>query len=262
MIQAVSTTSANFGTGQRPRLSASPHENFDSASQIGVYPVSLTRAVPSFISRGRNRNNGIRHEPYSTAHPQNTSVSSDEQRLFTNPNEAETSAPLNRPLESVDISNNLILNKNIKVEAASELEESGTHEQSQKSSAGQLETSEYSSDSEFTKSHTVDSVISNTTGIPSEQFKSEPIVTSNLVAVADIGILPVLVTEKDPNVNIKVEAVTEDEMDLEIIGIEPGQLSQSSQALEPQTGNRNGTEQTEAIGSQLSQNDGKLIVHL
>ena len=266
MIQTASTTPANFRTRRRPRLStsphenyvsASPHENFDSASQIGVHPVSLRR-VGSIISRGRNRSTGIRHEPYTTV--RNTSLSSDEQRPFTNPDQTEISVPL-KLLESVDKSNSLSLNKNIKIEASGELDVSGTDELPQKSPSGQVETSEYSSDSEFTKSHNVDSVISNATGIPSEQFKSEPNATSNSVAVAATGILPALAPEKDANVTVKVEPVTEDEMDLEIIGVEPGQLSQNIQAWVPQAGNQSGAEETEAVGNQLGQNDGKLIIH-
>ena len=161
----------------------------------------------------------------------------------------------------MDKSNSLSLNKNIKIEASGELDVSGTDELPQKSPSGQVETSEYSSDSEFTKSHNVDSVISNATGIPSEQFKSEPNATSNSVAVAATGILPALAPEKDANVSVKVEPVTEDEMDLEIIGVEPGQLSQNIQAWVPQAGNQSGAEETEAMGSQLGQNDGKLIIH-
>ena len=67
----------------------------------------------------------------------------------------------------------------------------------------------------------LDSDLSNLTGIPghaAEMDTAEPKSVASDEQTMD---------EMDPNVNIKVEAITESELDLEITGVEPGQMPQS-----------------------------------
>ena len=54
----------------------------------------------------------------------------------------------------------------------------------------------------------------------------------------------------DPNVNIKVEAITESDLDLEITGIEPGQMAQPDYGLMPNLQTRMGYDPSSSGGAQ------------
>ena len=67
----------------------------------------------------------------------------------------------------------------------------------------------------------LDSDLSNLTGIPGHAAEMDTAEPKSVASDEQT------INEMDPNVNIKVEAITESELDLEITGVEPGQMPQS-----------------------------------
>ena len=83
----------------------------------------------------------------------------------------------------------------------------------------------------------LDSDLSNLTGIPSESAKTDTS-TSDSASV-------------DPNVSVKLEAITESELDdLEITGVEPGQMALPDYGLMPNVQNRMGFGPSTSGGAQ------------
>ena len=89
----------------------------------------------------------------------------------------------------------------------------------------------------------LDSDLSNLTGIPTETSKmdtSESKTPGNEAGTSEV----------DPNVNVKIEAITESELDLEITGVEPGQMAQSDNSWMPNVQTRMGYGPSTSTGAQ------------
>ena len=260
----------------------SPH----SQSPRGVHPISLTRASPQSVPRGGASN--VRHEPYPGARPRKPlnfdpqshkrlSQSSSSMRLPTEPGSAQ----------KININPNQV----IKIEAMDEDEENTEKSQTEETksvdsgkgdsgtslpgtdpTAGESPSSQTampptptnsiqspaarddgseSSSSTITNEPTevkysdtlppgglsLDSDLSNLTGIPPETAKTDTS-TSDSASV-------------DPNVSVKLEAITESELDdLEITGVEPGQMALSDYGLMPNVQNRMGFGPSTSGGAQ------------
>ena len=99
----------------------------------------------------------------------------------------------------------------------------------------------------------LDSDLSNLTGIPGESVKMD---TSESKTSAGASDDQTGTEEMDPNVNIKVEAITESELDLEITGVEPGQMAQSDNWV-PNVQTRMGYGPSTSTGAQGDLADGQ-----
>ena len=239
------TTPTRFVPGSRPRFSPSRVQT--SPRQIsprGVHPVSLTRASP--------RGGGVRHEPYPGARPRKP--------LNFDPNRRPQPSSMRLP---TDPSNSA--QKPIKIEAMDEDDDNADKTQSEQpksvdsgkgDSGGEPAATDSASpapphtptdsihspavrdDGDESSSSTIvnepsevkysdtlppgglslDSDLSNLMGAPSETAKSD-------TSASDSAAI-------DPNVSVKLEAVGDDD-DLEIMGVEPGQMPQPDYGLMP-----------------------------
>ena len=244
-------TPTRFGPGPRPRFSpARVQTSPRQFSPRGVHPISLTRASP----RGGASN--VRHEPYPGPRPRKP-LNFDPRRR---PSQSPSSMKLpTDPGSAQNISTKP--NEAIKIEAMDEDEDAEKTQTSVDSGKGDSGTDPTGTDSQSpqtglpptpsdsihspairddgseSSSSTIpnepaevkysdtlppgglslDSDLSNLMGAPSDTAKSD---TSNSAAI-------------DPNVNVKIESITESELDLEITGVEPGQMAQPDYGMMP-----------------------------
>ena len=237
------TTPTRFVPGPRPRFSPSRIQTSPRQfSPRGVHPVSLTRASP----RGGASN--VRHEPYPGARPRKP--------LNFDPNRRPQPSPMRLP---TDPSNSA--QKPIKIEALDDDDsadksqtdqpnsvdsgkgDSGTEPNTAGASPSQNPSDSVHSpavrdDGDESSSSTIvnepsevkysdtlppgglslDSDLSNLMGAPSDTAKSD-------TSASDSAAI-------DPNVSVKLEAMGDDD-DLEIMGVEPGQMPQPDYGLMP-----------------------------
>ena len=283
------TTPTRYGPGPRPTFSPSRvHTSPRHFSPRGVHPVSLTRLSPQSVPRGGTSN--VRHEPYPGARPRKPlNFDPNSHKRLSQP-----SSYMSLPTETGS-AQKINIDEFIKIEAMDEdeknAEKSRTEERKSSVDSGHGESgasvpgidpnlsaspsqtalpptptdsiqspavrddgSESSSSTitnepaEVKYSDTLppgglslDSDLSNLTGISSEAAKTDTL-TSNGAAV-------------DPNVNIKVESITESELDLEITGVEPGQMAQPDYGLMPNVQTRMGYDTSTSGGAQGDMTD-------
>ena len=189
----------------------------------GVHPVGLPRASTG----SQIRSPGARHEPYTVPRPRRSlnmnlsnQSSADAQRTMTLPTNNQVIK-----IEPQDEGSNQSAgdtNNQRQLEKSSSQPSSPSNDQGSKtedvdessSSANPNEASELSfSDSQPTEGLGLDSDLSNL--ISGEQSVKTPLTGET--------------SEIDPDVNVKLESLSESDMDLEITGVEPGHSSVSSQ---------------------------------
>ena len=221
-----------------PRQHYTQNQGFSPTVKPSIHPVSLSRAS----SRGGGSTN--RHEPY----PQKQTSSFDNQVLTPSKDQSLTLP--------VGLNNNEV----IKIEALDEQEETNSGEKENVQVAGStggmaqkdsdnthdMTADSYSTsvkdmsssisvsvgESDFKETKpldmppqrelSLDSNLSNSAHFTSDEetSASKPVITTTdsqtIIASSDI----------DPSLDVKVEAITESEMELEITGVEPGHMTQ------------------------------------
>ena len=284
------TTPTRYSPGPRPRFSpsrvhTSPRQfSPQSQSHRGVHPVSLSRASPQSVSRGASN---IRHEPYPGAHPRKP-LNFDPQshkRLSQPPSSKQLPT---EPGSAKKI--NTYPNEFIKIEAMDEDEENAENSQTEerKSSvdsgqgdsgssvpgtepttrASPLQTAMPPTPTDSAQSPAVkddgsESSSSTITNETAEVKYSDTLPQGGLSLDSDLSNLTGISSATasmdssmsdsaavDPNVNIKVEAFAESELDLEITGVEPGQMTQPDYGLMPNVQNRMGCNPSTSGGAQ------------
>ena len=256
-----------------------------SLSPCGIHPVSMTRASPQSVPRGGATN--VRHEPYPGARPRKPlnfdphshkrlSQPSSSMKLPTDPGSAQKI--------------NTNLNEVIKIEAMDEdednAEKSRTEVRKSSVDSGQGDsgssvpgtdptataspsqtalppTPTDSSQSPAVKDDGSESSSSTITNEPAEVKYSDTLPPGGLSLDSDLSNLTGISSATasmdsstsdsaavDPNVNIKVEAVAESELDLEITGVEPGQMAQLDYGLMPNVQTRMGYSPSTSGGAQ------------
>ena len=250
-------TPTRYGPGPKPRFAQraqpSPRHISPQQSPRGVHPVSLTRASP----QGRGASN-VRHEPYPANRPRKGSTNFDPS--------SHTRLPAKSPMKLPTETGNP--NQVIKIEAVeddgSQGDQTSAAGQSDMENGAPGSSQFQSSSASSSPSHTAlpptptsqsvqsplvkddgsESSSSTIVNEPTEVKYSDTIPAGGLSLDSDLSNLTGIQGESakmdtaesnsgaeqemDPNVNIKVEAVTESELDdLEITGVEPGQMPQS-----------------------------------
>ena len=258
------TTPTRLGPGPRPRFTStgihtSPRQfSPQSQSPRGVHPVSLTRASPQSAGRGGNR-----HEPYPPGRPRRPNFDPQSHKR-------KTPSSMKLPTEPGSVQKvNINPNEVIKVEALEEDDGTEQSKTSERKSSTDREMAEGSADASSSQGPSTDpssspshstqspaikddgSESSSSTIInePREVKYSDTVPPEGLSLDSDLSNLTGIPTETsrmdtsdsnmaevDPNVNVKIEA--ESELDLEITGVEPGQMAQSDNSWMPnvQTG--------------------------
>ena len=244
------TTPTRYGPGPRPRFSpARVQTSPRQFSPRGVHPISLTRASP------RGGAPGVRHEPYPGARPRkplnfdpNRRPQPSSMRLPTDPTSAQKPIKIEAMDDDDDNADKSQTDQPKSVDSGkgdSGAEPTATDSQSPQTAPPHTPTdsihspairddgSENSSSSTITNEPaevkysdtlppgglSLDSDLSNLMGAPSDTAKSDTS-TGDSAAI-------------DPNVNVKIESITESELDLEITGVEPGQMAQPDYGMMP-----------------------------
>ena len=249
----MTTNPPRYGPGPRPRFAPSRVQT--STRQISpgsIHPVSLTRASPQSGQRGAN----VRHEPYPGARPKKP-VRFDPQSH----KRLSQSSPMQSPSETVSAPN--IPSEIIKTEPKD------NHENAEKSSAGSgiensvTEPNLSSADNSqppTLRDEGSESSSSTIINEPTEVKYSDNLPPGGLSLDPDFSNFPRLMDTSsdsaatDPNVNIKVEAVADSD-DLEITGVEPGQMAQPDYGMMPNLQSQMGYDPSLSSGAQGSVGD-------
>ena len=278
------TTSARYGAGPRPRFAptrvhTSPRQiSPRSQSPRGIHPISLTRASPQNVPRGGASN--VRHEPYPGVRPRkplrfdplshkrlsqpSSSMTlptepGSAQKLDINPNEVIKIEPMDE-----DETSEKSRTEERKSSVDSGKEDSGTEPPASAESASPSHTPmpptpTDSSQSPAVKDDGSESSSSTITNEPTEVKYSDTLPPGGLSLDSDLSNLTGQTDTSasdsaaaDSNVNIKVEAITESELDdLEITGVEPGQMAQPDYGLMPNLQTRMGYDPSMSGGAQV-----------
>ena len=256
-----------------------------SQSPRGVHPLSLTLASSQSVPRGGASN--IRHEPYLGARPKKpyNFDNQSQKRLSQSPSCMKLPT---EPGSAQRI--NINPNEVIKIEAMDEDEEnaekSRTEERKSSVDSGQGDsgasvpgtepttrasplqtamppTPTDSAQSPAVKDDGSESSSSTITNEPAEVKYSDNLPPGGLSLDSDLSNLTGISSETasmdtstsdsaavGPIVNIKVEAITESELDLEITGVEPGQMAQPDYGLMPNVQARMGYSPSSSGGAQ------------
>ena len=228
-------TSSTQRFGPRPRFAPSRVQT--STRQISpgnVHPVSLARASPQ--GGGGPRGASVRHEPYPGARPRKP-VRFDPQ----NQRRLSQSSPMRSSTETDSAQDNP--NQMIKVEPMDN-DDSGNKDSGAEPNNTESASPSHTSATDVSQPPAVqdgsESSSSTIINEPSEAKYSDNLPPGGLSLAPDFSIFPGLTdnasdnnTATDPNVQVKVEAGDDSELDLEITGVEPGQMTQPDYGLMP-----------------------------
>ncbi|XP_045181739.1 zinc finger and BTB domain-containing protein 24-like isoform X7 [Mercenaria mercenaria] len=219
--QSMQASPSRFGGPRGPYSARSPRFASPRA-QSPVHPIALTRASPG----SQIRPHGVRHEPYPMTRPPKTKRTSLNFEQGKNPTTGPSQTPMRSPV------GNRLDGQVIKIEPeddneASNQSESDTANQEKPGSSSQSPSQNNAPSSVKSESGEKDddarSESSNST-IPNEPAAEGLSLDSDLSNLISGGNQQQSseTSEMDPNVSVKLEALTENEMELEITGVEPG----------------------------------------
>ena len=279
---------ARSGAGRKPKFvpknQNSSRRNTTSPRQTGVHPVSLTKVSPR---GGLN----VRHEPYPINQPRKSSLNRVQQRRNLSSTPKQQSSFYSVPVNSESVHGSDIgPSEVIKIEAI-DLESEGDLENTNNFGESDSETKTFDSRTNRKVANTSQAAFEpSSSNITIEPIESNPhdqntdsVNLTNISANLSINETDTLEqnvsndytnlkheeSDLDPNVNIKVEAVTESELDLEIMGVEPGNMTQNDNNWMPtvQSGMdfgasvMAGSSQGDTVGNQINMNENSKFMY-